>query len=159
MVDTGRLTADHAFLHGFELALQHGPVLLQTEHMGSVVDTDAHGPELFWGSYVALSVLLTGEVRPYDRRRGAFGMPKPIEPFSIREHRWRGAWEVGMRYSYLDLDAPGVAGGRDHALSFGVNWYWNRHLRLMFDYGLTFVVGEQPHGSVHVLQSRLQLVY
>lgn len=159
LVDTGKMDASHAGVHGFELAIQQGSFLLQSEYLGSVVPPDGGRTALFWGGYVAISTLLTGEVRPYDRRRGAFGMPVPDVPFSLRERQWRGAWEIGMRYSYLDLDAGGVAGGRDHALSFGINWYWNRHLRVMADYGLTMVTGDKPDGTLQVFQSRLQLVY
>ena len=159
LVDTGSIDASHAGVQGLELMLQQGPFLLQSEYLGSVVAPDHGSAALFFGGYAALSALLTGEVRPYDRRRGAFGMPVPAVPFSFAERRWRGAWEVGMRYSYLDLDAGGVAGGRDHALSFGVNWYWNRHLRLMADYGLTAVIGGKPDGTLHIFQTRLQLVY
>ena len=159
LVDTGRVDASHAGVHGLELAVQQGPFMLQSEYLGAVVAPSHDSPTLFFGGYVALSALLTGEVRPYDRRRGAFGMPVPTIPFSFRDRRWRGAWEVGMRYSYLDLDAGGVTGGRDHALSFGVNWYWNRHVRLMADYGLTAVIGDKPNGTLHVFQTRLQLVY
>jgi phosphate-selective porin OprO/OprP len=112
-----------------------------------------------FGDYVAAGWLLTGEVRPYDRPRGAFGMPTPHIPFSFRDRQWRGAWEVGARWSYLDLDAPGITGGRDHAFSLGLNWYWNPHVRLMLDYGATLVDGRKPDGTVHVVQTRMQLVY
>ena len=104
--------------------------------------------------------MLTGEVRPYDRHLRAFGMVEPAVPFAPRErHRRRGAFEIGARYSYLDLDGGGGGGGRDHAVSVGLNWYWNRHVRVMADYGLTIVGGDQPDGTLQVFQSRLQLVY
>jgi phosphate-selective porin OprO/OprP len=159
LVDTGSIDASNAGVHGLELAIQDGPFLLQSEYLGAVVAPRRHDPALFYGGYLQLSALLTGEVRPYDRRRGAFGMPVPMVPFSLRDRVWRGAWEVGLRYSYLDLDAGGVAGGRDHALSVGVNWYWNRHVRLMADYGFTSIIGDKPDGTLHIFQTRLQLVY
>ena len=159
LVDTGTVAAEHAGVHGVELAVQRGPFLLQSEYLGAVVAPEERSPALFWGGYVALSALLTGEARPYDRRRGAFGMPVPAVPFSFRERRWRGAFEVGVRYSYLDLDAGGAGGGRDHALSLGLNWYWNRHLRIMADYALNVVGSDQPDGTLQVFQTRLQLVY
>jgi phosphate-selective porin len=99
VVDTGTLHADHAFLPGLELAIQRGASVLEAEALGAVVDLDDHGPDLFWGGYVALGTMLTGETRPYDRRRGTFGMPTPRTPFSFRERRWRGAWEIAARYA------------------------------------------------------------
>ena len=159
LVDTGTIAASHAGVHGLELAIQRGPFLVQSEYLGSVVAPEDRPAALFFGGYVSISALLTGEARPYDRRRGAFGMPIPTVPFSLRDRLWHGAVEIGMRYSYLDLDAGGVSGGRDHALSFGLNWYWNRHLRIMADYALTVVTGDKPDGTLQAFQTRLQLVY
>jgi phosphate-selective porin OprO/OprP len=161
LLDTGDIDADQATVSALELAYASGPWLLQTEYLGSnVALEDAAGSNpFFWGGYVWVSRTLTGEARPYDKRDGVFGMLEPSSPVSIRDCRWRGAWEVGVRYSYLTLDSANVRGGNSHALSLGVNWYWNRHLRLMFDYGATLVGGVPDDGSVHVFQTRLQIVY
>ena len=159
LVDTGTLAASHAGIHGLELAIQEGPFLLQSEYLGAVAAPDDASPVFFFGGYVSLSAFLTGEARPYDRGRGAFGMAVPNVPFSIGDRRWRGAVEAGVRYSYLDLDHGDVTGGRDHAVSVGINWYWNQHVRLMFDYGITAVTGSKPDGTLQVFQTRLQLVY
>ena len=159
LVDTGTIAASHAGVYGLELALQRGPLLLQSEQLGAVVAPDHDAERFLFGGYTQLSWLATGETRPYDHRRGAFGMPTPFVPFSPRERRWRGAVELGARYAYLDLDAGPVHGGRDHALSLGINWYWNRHVRVMADYAVTFVAGAKPNGSLQAFQTRLQLVY
>jgi phosphate-selective porin OprO/OprP len=45
----------------------------------------------------------------------------------------KGAWELGYRCSYLDLNDAGVYGGIvvDHTV--GLNWYLNPYTKVMFD--------------------------
>jgi len=159
LLDTGDIDAKQAAVSALELAYASGPWLLQSEYLGSNVEETSGENPFFWGGYVWITRSLTGESRPYDRRQGVFGMLEPSSPVSIRERRWRGAWEVGIRYSYLTLESGNVRGGQSHATSLGVNWYWNRHLRFMIDYGLTFVGGVPDHGTVSVFQTRMQIVY
>lgn len=53
-----------------------------------------------------------------------------------------GAWEVVLRFSYLDFDDPNLplnanglkTGGRLASGTFGVNWYLNDQTRIMFNY-------------------------
>jgi phosphate-selective porin OprO and OprP len=159
LLDTGELDASGAGVHGIEAALASGPWLFQTEYLGSAVQSAGDESPFFWGGYVMASRVLTGEARPYDRGAGAFGMLVPSSPVSPRRWQWRGAWEVGVRYSYLSLHSGGIRGGRSHAVSLGVNWSWSRHVRVMADYGATVIGGRPDDGSVHVFQTRLQLVY
>lgn len=110
---------------GVEAAWVKGPVSMQAERMRShlsrsdgLPDTDFHG----W--YVAGSWLLTGESRGY--RDGAF---KGVTPANER-----GAWEFTARLSHLGLDDGTVQGGTGNNLTFGVNWYFREHLRIMANY-------------------------
>lgn len=49
-----------------------------------------------------ISHTLTGEQRPYSRRRGTFRRMSPRSSFSWHEGH-PGAWEITGRYSYLCL--------------------------------------------------------
>ncbi len=57
----------------------------------------------------------------------------------------RGAWELGLRFSHTDLDdnaglagaacaAGCIRGGTQNIWTFGVNWYLNPQVRLLFNY-------------------------
>ena len=46
----------------------------------------------------------------------------------------KGAWEVAVRYSHLDLDDNSISGGVLNDLTFGVNWYTNAYTKIVFNY-------------------------
>ncbi|MDB5365958.1 MAG: porin [Rhodospirillales bacterium] len=91
----------------------------------------------FDGYYAQATYVLTGESRAYNIGTGAFGSPKPARPVSL-ETGGIGAWEVGVRYSYVNLnDTNGgfiVNGGKQTLWTFGVNWYVNNNVRFMLNY-------------------------
>ena len=69
---------------------------------------------------------------------------------SAAEPGW-GAWEVGYRFSYLDLNDNGIGGGllRQHTL--GLNWYFNDNFKVQANY-LNInrsVVAPARSGTVH----------
>lgn len=110
---------------GMEAAWKSGPVSAQAEWMRAIVDRDAgHSDANLEGWYVAGSWILTGETRRY--KNGAF---KDIAP-----SRSSGAWELTARYSHLDLDDGQVRGGTQDNCTLGLNYYANRHLRIMANY-------------------------
>jgi phosphate-selective porin OprO/OprP len=99
----------------------------------------------FDGGYGALSWVLTGEHRTYNRLTGAYTGILPNRPFS-RSAGGYGAWELVARVSYADLTDHFVAGssltaqpnavngGKQTDYTVGVNWYPNSLLRFMFNY-------------------------
>ncbi len=104
---------------------------------------------MFNGGYLQVSYFLTGENRSYDRRFGkldsvTLGKKGPYNPFYIgrnNDDHWcvgRGAWELALRYSYLDLnDGTGltrVNGGVEGGFSAGINWYLTNNLKYQFQY-------------------------
>jgi phosphate-selective porin OprO and OprP len=91
----------------------------------------------FDGWYAQATYVLTGESRPYNIGAGSFGSPKPARPFSL-ETGGIGAWEVGVRYSTVNLNDTSsgfiVNGGKQSLWTFGVNWYVNNNVRFMLNY-------------------------
>jgi phosphate-selective porin OprO and OprP len=73
-----------------------------------------------------------------------FGRVKPLNNFG-RATGW-GAWELAVRYSYMDLGNAFTAtlqppnagaplfGGVLSDVTFGVNWYLNQYAKLQFNY-------------------------
>ncbi len=124
-----------------EIALVYGPFSMQAEYFlhGYNRDTGYSDPT-FHGGYVLSSFFLTGECRAYNRREGRFERIKPFENFfRVRDqagaiYTGRGAWELTYRYSWIDLDQGGIAGGAASDHTFGVNWYLTPYARLMLNY-------------------------
>lgn len=125
-VDTGRIDAvERVNRFGLESAWRIGPVSAQAEWIRTDVKRGAGFRHVqLDGWYVATSWVLTGESRPY--KHGRF---KGIEP-----GRPGGAWELTMRYSRINLEDADIAGGKERNVTLGLNYYLNKHLRIMANY-------------------------
>ena len=129
---------------GFELATTFGPLSLQGEYEMSRQDV---GGETYSvnGYYALASFFITGEGRNY--KKGSFGRVKPKNDFCALDNKW-GAVELLARYSVMDFtDAMGVASfnGTDveavKNITIGLNWYLNKHTKLMYN----FIYGDLGH--------------
>jgi len=141
LVDTGAIDVRDLSSFGLEAGLQWRRLTLQAEAFRIEGDRrDGLGNPEFGGWYAAAAWSLTGERRTYDPRLAAFGGLRPLRPFDPRSGQW-GAWELGLRYSNLDLNyrsgpagsapaADAVRGGEQEIWSVGLNWYLNENLRL-----------------------------
>jgi phosphate-selective porin OprO/OprP len=157
LADTGPIKATNAYVVALEAALVSGPLSLQGEYLQSVVQEGSGPPLQFRGFYLFASWFLTGESRPYDRARGAFGWLTPRRSVGFHDGGL-GAWEVAVRYSYLDLDDEAVRGGRMGLTTLALNWYLTRNVRLTANYVATEVMGSGG-GWLHALQGRVQLAF
>lgn len=127
LVDTGNLPdVDEALTFGLEGAAVLGSWALQGEYLRTHLWRSDNPDPTFQGGYVQLGWFPTGESRRYSRRRAVFRSVKP-------KRRW-GALELALRYSALDLVDENVVGGDERNLTFGLNWYLNRNLRVMFNF-------------------------
>jgi phosphate-selective porin OprO/OprP len=80
---------------------------------------------------------LTGECQPYDRREGVFGRVVPLHDYHVRNRDdcWTlGAWQLGARFSYVDLNGMVIQGGRIYDGTVGLNWHLNPNMKLQFNY-------------------------
>lgn len=133
VLDTGNYASDGTTHAGFEAAWVSGPLSLQGEYVMETINGAAGAPDIdVSGFYGFVSYFLTGEVRPYSSKSGAFGRVKPETNYGSESS---GAWELALRYSALDIDAPAVVTAGDLAdVTAGVNWYLNPNTRVMFNY-------------------------
>ena len=119
-VDTGFLPAESSMLYDLEAAWRFGPALVCGEYVINQVDDPANGDPVFTGFHLTVNYILTGEMRPYNKRSGLF-RPVPVSR-PVGSGGW-GAVEVAGRISNLDLTDGGVAGGDMDIYSLGLNWW------------------------------------
>jgi phosphate-selective porin OprO and OprP len=158
--DTGTFFADETQQIGTEAALVYGSLLVQAEYFGSnntnaqpLVGPGGFGDVYTNGYYIETLYFLTGEHRAYDHERGAFGRVVPLENwFLVRTdegicHGW-GAWQIGARYSKLDLNNSGINGGVIQDVTLGLNWFWNPNMKWQFNYVVQDRVAPTSVGTV-----------
>lgn len=126
---------------GYELALAHGPVKFQTEHIhenfhGENIDRDLTA----W--YASVSWLVSGESFATTYKDGMFGRLRPKQDFAWGSDGW-GALQLGARYSKFDgsdfvtTNATGTGRlqtGRSNGFdswTLGANWILTPYVRLI----------------------------
>ncbi|HYQ71621.1 MAG TPA: OprO/OprP family phosphate-selective porin [Gammaproteobacteria bacterium] len=131
-VDTGTINnVDNTVKWGVEAATVMGPFSLQGEYMNVDNDVDGGSDPEFDGWYAYGSWFITGESRAYKAGSGTFAR---VKPDSIVGKGGKGAWELGARYSSLDLNDSGIQGGQEEDLTIGLNWYATPTIRFMANY-------------------------
>jgi phosphate-selective porin OprO/OprP len=183
LVNTGNIPARHAGTVGVEFAAQKKNLLLQSEYQRISVDrSDGLSSPDFSGYYVSGTWVITGESRKYNPQSGAFDAVAVARPFNIKKGDW-GAWELGLRYSEVDLNyhqgaagsapaADAIRGGEEKNWSLALNWYPNTVVRVMLDYANVKLdrlspnaatyqtpVGAQIGQSFNVLSGRAQFAF
>ncbi len=154
-VDTEPFPADHSVAVGFELGAVEGPVTLAAEYTRIQSTAPQVGDPHFWAYYVQASWAITGETRPYGHLCGCFGELQPSAPFSFK-HGGTGAFEVGARYSNIDLTSGAIDGGKFDRWSGALSWFPTGQWRLEFNYGYGRLQRSGLTGRTHFYQLRLQ---
>lgn len=111
---------------GLEAGFVAGPFSMLGQYVRRTHDAPALRDPTFTGGYVQAAWMVTGESRGYTRSTGVFGNVRP-------QGDW-GAVELAARYSQIDLTSGTITGGKENNVSFGVNWYLGRYVRLMANY-------------------------
>lgn len=155
---------------GLEAALAYGPFKVQGQWVKNEFDFDtatgSYDPEIkAW--YAEALWTITGESHASRYRNGAFSGIKPKNNFDAKTLKG-GAWEVGVRYSKFDagdFDEVGIRAGagkdaqistgasgyaKADALTVGVKFVPNPHVRFMLDYVKTDFEDQFGGGSVSV---------
>ena len=141
-INTGALSLADYQLAGLEAATVYGPLSVQSECFIVRADPTAAGASdmTFTSFYVTVSYFLTGEHRRYRRDAAIFDRVRPFEDFfHLRAedgaaYTGKGAWELAVRYDYIDVGDAGPSAGMCAAETCGVNWYLNAYTRVMWNY-------------------------
>ena len=168
---TASWDAHHLDLYGLEAAFQVGPFLLQSEYIGVQADWERGRRDYFDGFYVAASYFLTQDHRSYDPIEGIFTRTRPQRNFRLGRERGWGAWELALRYSYLDLNeflltryddetfSSYWRGGTLEDYTVGLNWHLNPNARVMVNYIKAYV--DHPairrDANADIFQTRFQV--
>jgi phosphate-selective porin OprO/OprP len=149
-INTGNINARHASTVGAEVAAQKANFLVQAEYESFHVDRDdgtlaaPRSDPSFHGFYVEGLWTLTGESRKYNSQTAAFDAPPVAHPFNLSGGGW-GAWELGFRYSDMNLNyqpgAPGtfqtgssIRGGDEQNFNVSLSWFPVPVVRFLLDY-------------------------
>ena len=144
-VDSGTLSrVDRIDRTGLEALWIRGPWSLQGEYLRQKTTRELGLPSYSAdGGYVLASWLVTGESRGYSG--GNVTNPKPKGHY--------GAVELLARYSRIDLDSDGIAGGREHNWTLGANWYITPYFKFQANY----VKSDATRGALSADPSVFQL--
>ncbi|MFM7118535.1 MAG: OprO/OprP family phosphate-selective porin [Planctomycetota bacterium] len=128
-----------------EFVMVRGPWTLQSEYLFSFFNDarTALGNPLgntvqYNGGYVQVLRYLTDDYDHYSKETGVFERVKPSHPFSRKGDCGWGAWQLGVRYNYLDLNDSGLNGGLAHNGTVGLNWFLNPNLKFQWNYMATY---------------------
>lgn len=162
--DTNYIGGQYQMIVNPEFMYQRGPLFVQAEYTGnwttdavafpagtgsngappngnphSVPGATNLGSLYYWGGYCQVMYFLTGEHRIYDYQKALVGRVIPIEnTFWTRGRNGRifgtGAWQVGYRLNYLDLNQKNVSGGTILGHTIGLNWFFNPNSKLQFNF-------------------------
>jgi phosphate-selective porin OprO and OprP len=136
---TGGLVID------IETAAAWRSLFWQGEYFHYQVDRSGLPNANFAGAYGEVSWTFTGEPHTYNPQAGSYRRVLPRRSFSLKDGGW-GAWEIALRFSYVDLDSDyvigelqsatpaAIVGGKQYGYTVGLNWYPNDLIRLMLDF-------------------------
>ena len=153
--ESGLLPADKFTTYNLELSWRKGPFWLASEYFRNNVKNPALADPRFDGYYVSASWILTGEMRPYNRKNGLFG-PVPIAKTVYQGGK--GAWEIAARYSDIDLDDGRVEGGDMQVASLGLNWWLTPFFSLGVNYRYIWNTLDGVEGNSSGLVTRILIM-
>ncbi len=142
--------------------------LFHWSHNASLPGKADEGTVMYSGGYVELLYFLTGEHRAYIRESGLFDRIVPKQnAYWVKgkegasdEHGW-GAWQVGVRNNYLDLNDKKINGGVLDDITIGLNWFINPNMKFQWNYSYTnrLSPGGQSNGPIQGFGMRYAMDY
>ena len=149
LVDTLRHSeVNNQSILGLEIAGARDSYSVRAEYFIAEWERTMEEDPRFEGYYLQANWAITGEAFQYAQ--GKF--------LRLRPNGHRGAWEVAVRYSQVDLSDLDVAGGKERNASLALNWYGpGNQLRVMST--LIYVQTDEVAGdqSPLIAQVRVQV--
>ena len=154
-LSTGLFEAESISTYQGEASLRSGPFWLHSEYIRSEFEDTPEGDVAFQGYHLTASWIVSGEVRPYNRRVGVFG-GIPIAR-DVDQDGW-GAWEVSSRFSHMDMNDGLANYGEMDIWSAGITWLPSPYLNVFFDYRYITLDDMGLEGTSHGFNSRIMIL-
>ncbi len=156
---TPAIAAEQESHYGFEIAGSRGRLFFAGEgHWLRAMRPGLSDPT-FFGGYAEVGYFLTrGDSRPISD--GIFGRTDPVNPVNAGGP---GAWQVSLRYDYLDLNDGTIVGGTQNAYIAAFVWTPINYLRFNANYAhlaytdAAILAGARSDYSADVLALRAEL--
>jgi len=156
-INTGSFEASQSNILMLELIKVNGPISFIGEYMNNFVKSSVVGNPSFNYWQVGGSWFITGENRKYNRNNGNLGKLIPKSNFRLKKkNRGTGAFELGMRYTYSDLQNGIINGGTFGRFTGAFSWYPNSHFRYEINYGYGTLNKDDLKGNANFWQFRAQ---
>jgi phosphate-selective porin OprO/OprP len=157
LVDTGIINDVHDYwVVGAESSTVYGPFSTQAEYLYTSVNRKHNGSANFDGWYIQAGYFLTDDTRSYKN-----GKLKNITPHANFGANGWGAWEVGLRFSSLNLNSHNIDGGHEQNFTVGLNWFVNPVVRISTNYVKVLSVegGKHDGETPDLVQGRVQVAF
>ena len=142
--------------------------LLHWSHDAFLPRKPAVGTLFYSGGYVEVLYFLTGEHRTYIRESALYDRVVPRKnAYWVQGKEGApnecgyGAWQVGLRCNYLNLNDKGIDGGVLKDITLGLNWFINPNMKFQWNYSVTdrHSPGGQSDGIIQGLGMRFAMDY
>ena len=153
--DLAVLHADKVETYNLELSWRMGPFWLASEYFRTAVKNPALENPVFDGYYVSASWVLTGEMRPYNKKNGLF---RPVPISRTVYQNGKGAWEIAARFSDINLTDGLVEGGDMQIGSLGLNWWLTPFFSLGVNYRYIWNSQNELDGTSSGFTTRILLM-
>ena len=154
-VDTGLFDADSSTLYNWELGWRGGPIWLMAEYSDNHVDAPSVDSPRFSGYHLSGTWAFSREMRPYRNRSGVFG-GLPIAQDVVQGGR--GAWEMALRYSSIDLTDGQITGGEMDIATAQLNWWLTQSMAASLNYRRTWTDRFGLGGEMDAFVARVMLI-
>ncbi len=157
LITTGEITdIEDYVVVGIESSAVFGAFSTQAEYIHTSASSTANGSLGFDGWNIQAGYFLTGESRQYKN-----SILKNIKPEHNLNANGIGAWELGLRYSGLDLNSGNINGGMQQDITVGLNWYLNPAVRISANYIKVLEIqgGTNDGESPDIVQGRVQIAF
>ena len=156
-VDTGPdpFDAESSTLYNWEIGYRRGPYWLMAEYSDNHVDAPSVDSPQFTGYHISGTWSLRGEMRPYRNDRGVFG-GLPIAQNVYQGGR--GALELGLRFSSIDLTDGLITGGEMDVATAQLNWWLTKSMAVSLNYRRTWTDRFGLNGEMDAFVARAILI-
>jgi phosphate-selective porin OprO/OprP len=154
-VDMDRFDAESSTLYNWELGFRQGRLWLMAEYSDNHVDAPDVGNPNFTGYHLSGTWSLTGEMRGYKNNRGVFsGLPVAQSVLQ----GGKGATELALRYSSIDLTDGLIAGGEMDIATLQFNWWLTTSLAVSLNYRRSWTDVRDFEGEMDAFVARVMLI-